>query len=187
MEFDPGQHHRRSIRLRGFDYSQRGIYFVTICTHKNQCVLGRIVDSTVVLTDAGWAVRKTWLSMPERFPGIVLDRFVVMPNHIHGVIAIVRESLRADRKPATQGAASSAPPTVPSLGAMIRAFKSVSAIEINCISGRHGHPVWQRNYYEHIVRDGRDLQKIFKYMAENPVRWESDQKNPASKLAPLRS
>jgi putative transposase len=178
MEFDPTKHHRRSIRLRGYDYSQRGIYFVTICTNKKECFLGKVSNGAVVLEDAGWAVRKTWLSLPERFPGAVLDQFVVMPNHLHGVIAIIRQTPRGGKK----GAASSAPTTVlPTLGEMMRAFKSVSAIEINCILGRRGRPVWQRNYFEHIVRDGRDLEKIYKYMADNPLQWEFDRENPAAK------
>lgn len=156
----------------------RGVYFVTICTHEKECILGEIRSGQVVLTDAGRAARKSWLSLPERFPGAVLDQFVVMPNHLHGVIAIVRQSPRGDK----QGAASSAPTTVPpTLGGMIRAFKSVSAIEINRILGRGGRPVWQRNFYEHIVRDGRDLEKIYKYMADNPLQWEFDRENPAAK------
>jgi REP element-mobilizing transposase RayT len=158
--------HRRSIRLRGWDYSSRGIYFVTICAEKKVCLFGQVVDNEMKVNEVGRIVDKVWNSIPDRFPNVQMDSFVVMPNHVHGVIAIMSDG--------RQGAASSAP----TIGRIMRAFKSISAIEVNKASGRKGNAVWQRNYYEHIVRGGDDLDRVRRYIIENPRHWGEDEENP---------
>ncbi len=174
MVFDPDKHHRRSIRLRGHDYSQPGLYFVTICTQDRECLFGEIRNGKMLLNEAGAAVLQTWNALPERFAPVETDSFVVMPNHVHGVIGLypVRQAKR--------GAASRSPIT---LGRIIRAFKSLSAMAASRLLHRAGRPLWQRNYYEHIIRRGRDLDDLREYIRQNPVRWEEDQENPANACA----
>ena len=140
MTYDPHVHHRRSIRLSGYDYSQPGAYFVTICTYNRELSLeAEQVKETV---------RSAWDSLPARFPHVMLDEFAIMPNHIHGIIILAPTAgAPLGRGAASRGAASSAP----TLGRVVRAFKSLSAIEANKIMNRSERPFWQRNYYEHII------------------------------------
>ncbi len=166
---------------KGYDYSQAGAYFVTICIHSRQCLFGDAADGRMALNQAGWLVQQTWEQLPGRFPSVALDTFVVMPNHIHGVIAIsgcpVGAGLALPGEPtgaAVQGTASS----TPTLGDVIRAFKSVSAIQVNRLLSRSGQPLWQRNYYEHIIREEDDLGRIRQYILDNPVKWPEDTEHP---------
>ena len=176
MHFDPELHHRRSIRWEGYDYSSRGLYFVTICTHNREPFLSRIEHGQSILTAPGEIVRSSWSAVPTRFPAIELGPFMVMPNHVHGILVNVgRASTEKEEK--KEGAASSAP----TLGAILRAFKSLSAIAINKRWGRSGQAVWQRNYYEHVIRDGREMRIIQRYILENPARWDSDPENTNAK------
>ncbi len=164
---------RRSIRLPGFDYSQPGVYFITVCTHDRKCEFGKIRYGKMIASAAGNAVRETWIGLPNRFPLLALDSFIVMPNHIHAIVA----QFRAPQK--TAGAASSAPTNKPPvLGTIVRAFKSLAAIEVNRRLGRSAAPLWQRNYFEHVVRRGEDLDAIRQYIRENPMHWEFDHDNP---------
>lgn len=158
---------RRSIRLHGYDYSQAGAYFVTICAFQRECLFGLVNDATVELTEAGRVVGEEWHSLPARFPDGDFDAFVVMPNHVHGIIVC--------RGIDGKGAASSAP----TLSRIIRVFKSLSAIRVNQVLLRRGKPLWQRKYYEHIVRDEHSLYTIQEYIATNPLRWSLDRENPA--------
>jgi hypothetical protein len=141
-------HHRRSIRLPTHDYATPGAYFVTICTRERECVLGDIVDGTFVESTVGGVVRETWASLPCRFPALATDAFVVMPNHVHGVLVFEGVAVDATTTAAraTGGAASSAP----TLGRVVRVFKSMSAVEGNRALGNVG-PFWQRNYFERVV------------------------------------
>jgi putative transposase len=169
--------HRRSIRLKGYDYSQAGAYFVTICTHDRAKILGSIVDGEMRLNSAGAAAHAAWLNLPRRFPSVRLREFVVMPNHLHGIVILTKPY-----RVAAGGAASSAPTTDPgvdhpSLGKIIRAFKSRSAIEINRLWGRRNQAVWQRNYYEHIIRPGKAFDQIRIYILENAAAWDQDPEN----------
>ncbi len=182
MPYDPNVHHRRSIRLSGYDYAQHGAYFVTVCTHDRQCLLGAVVDGGMELNDLGRIVRETWDALPSRFPSIELDAFVVMPNHIHGIVIIVGAGLALPRGADVgaglalpRGAASSAP----TLGDIMRAFKSLSAIACNRLLERAGVPFWQRNYYEHIARDEDEMNRIREYIVGNPANWKRDAENPA--------
>ncbi len=180
MKFNPEIHHRRSIRLNGYDYAGDGAYFVTICVQGRECLFGKVAEGDVRLNPAGEIVKDVWERLPERFPAIVLDQFVVMPNHFHGIIVMndVGALLAAPRMSdvVTQGAASGAP----TLGGIMRAFKSVSAITINRLRDNSGVPVWQRNYYERILRNDGELDRARRYIRENPLKWDSDRENPVN-------
>lgn len=169
---------RRSIRLRGFDYSQPANYFITICTAGKKHILGSVRDRKMILSPAGKIVRNVWFDLPRRFPSAELREFVVMPNHIHAILGLT-QPIRA----AARGAASGAPTTgkpafaYPRLGEIVRAFKSLSAIEVNRVLGHSGQAVWQRNYCEHIIRPVKEYDQIRKYIVENPMYWEQDSEN----------
>ena len=164
MKYDPQIHLRRSIRLPGHDYSQPGAYFVTICTYNRELSLKAAPVKE--------AVRSAWHSLTGRFPGVLLDEFVIMPNHVHGIIIFGPTA----RVPPGRGAASSAP----TLGQIVRALKSVSAIEANRILDCSERPFWQRNYYEHIIRDEDEFNRIRQYIRDNPLHWEEDPENPSN-------
>jgi len=156
---------RRSLRLPEYDYSQAGAYFVTICVSQRKCLLGEIRDGAIQLNDSGTIVRDCWHDLAHHYPNMELDAFVVMPNHIHGVVVLVGAGLR----PA---------PTNPPLSEIVRVFKSFSSRRINALRGTPGLTFWQRGYYEHIVRDDKSLDRIREYIVNNPRRWELDQENP---------
>ncbi|MGH9404578.1 MAG: transposase [Terriglobia bacterium] len=167
-----GDHHRRSIRLRGYDYSSCGFYFVTVCTENRECALGEIVSGSVALCGAGRIVSETWASVAQRFSTVALDDYVVMPNHVHGIIQLAAPNggLRAQQAaPLRRG---------PTLGEVIRGFKSISAVSVNRLLGRSGRAFWQRNYYEHLIRNQRELDLVRQYIAQNPLRWTADRENP---------
>ena len=187
MKFDPDVHQRRSIRLAGYDYSSVGFYFVTICIQNRECLLGEIVDGEVVLNDAGQMVEKVWTELPQRYFGVDIDEFIIMPNHFHGIIILqspVGAPLAApsyrQNENTNQGAASSAPTDNKTLGDVVRAFKSISAIGVNKIVGRSGQPLWQRNYYERIIRNEEELHQTRQYIRDNPIQWEFDDENPTN-------
>lgn len=162
---------RRSIRLARYDYSQSGCYFFTVCVTDHRPIFGTIVNYKMECNRAGEAVWKVWRGLPDRFAGLRLDAFIVMPNHVHGVLVL---------SPAkATGAASSAPTTakrVPALGKVVRAFKSLSSIAVNRVLRCSG-PLWQRNYYEHIVRNGEDLDAVRLYIDRNPAQWANDRES----------
>lgn len=176
MAYDPNRHHRRSIRLRGYDYTRAGMYFVTICVQNRGCLLGEVVDGVMQVKRPGEVVAACWQALPRHFSAVELDAFVIMPNHIHGIITIVGAK--------HLGTAANASPQPPhgtssgSLAAVIQNFKSVSARKINLARATPGSPVWQRNYYEHIVRNQADLHRIREYVANNPLKWDLDQLHP---------
>lgn len=167
MHFDPSQRHRRSVRLRGYDYSLPGFYFLTICIQDKLPILGRIANGRVLLYKAGEIVRRSWEMLPSRFPSVALDMFVVMPDHVHGTVRIAPGQTRAQQTAPTQPGAQQAAP----LHLIVRAFKSTSAVAINRLTGVSGRRVWQRNYYERIVRNQDELEKIRGYISQNPLRW----------------
>ena len=167
-----GMYHRRSIRLKNYDYGQPGAYFVTICTRDRACVLGNVVDGAMVLSRAGALVHAAWLRLVERFSRLSQDVFVVIPNHLHGIIACEGAELH-------QGAMNRAP----TVGEIVRAFKAAAARRIRqCGMGTFA---WQRNYYEHVVRDERTLSSIREYIVNNSQQWALDRENPdcAAKIA----
>ena len=156
--------HRQPIRLRGYDYCRPGRYFVTIVTAAREEAFGTIVDGEMHLSDEGVCVADVWTSLPRHYRHISLDAFVVMPNHVHGVM-ILRPGPVGDVKPAP-------------LSEVIRGFKTPSARRVNAIRDVSGAPVWQRNYYERIIRNDRELQHVRRYIADNPLRWAEDTENP---------
>ncbi len=167
MNYDPEIHHRRSIRLQGYDYSQSGKYYVTICAQDKSHVFGQVVEGEMHLSEHGEIVALAWSDLPRRYPHIRLGAFVVMPNHVHGIIEIVGAGLRTrPYKSAKHG-----------LPEIVRGFKTYSARHLNEIQGTAGRPLWQRNYYEHIIRNDDELNKIREYISTNPLRWASDPEN----------
>ena len=178
MQHNPDKHRRRSIRLKGYDYSQAGAYFVTICDWQRECLFGDIVDGEVRLNEYGRIVEKEWSRTSTIRPNIEIDIFVVMPNHFHGILVIngVGDSCRGVLQYApTERTFRSPSQTV---GAIIRGFKSTLAKKINQIRDTPGHPVWQRNYYEHVIPNEEDLNRIRQYVTENPMKWSEDENNP---------
>ena len=173
MTHDLKRHRRRSIRLKDYDYSQSGAYFITISTYNKECLFGEIVDSQTHLNKFGWVISEEWLRSIKLRQEIELDEFVIMPNHIHGIVIIIESNVGATgRSPLLKG------PKPKSIGAFVAGFKSAVTKRINSIRGTPGMPVWQRNYYEHIIRNERDLDEIRQYIINNPLKWELDTENP---------
>ncbi len=205
--YDPSRHHRRSIRLKGYDYTRPGAYFVTICTHQRAHLFGQVVDGEMQPNVFGEIVQEEWFRTAEIRRNVVLhaDEFVVMPNHIHGIIWIVEDSNDRDNSrgdlqvaPTEKPVAPTEKPVAPpqgkgdrlvaprerprgpapkSLGAIMAGFKSAATKRINQTRGTPGVPVWQRNYYEHLIRTQRALHAIRRYIVHNPLRWHLDRYN----------
>jgi REP element-mobilizing transposase RayT len=160
--------------LKGYDYSRAGAYFVTICAHKRACLFGEIVDGEMVLNDAGSVAAKCWHTIPDHFPHVILDTFVVMPNHVHGILFIVNASVGAKN---FSPLPSKPRGTSKTIGSVIRGFKI--GVTKWMRQNTEFHNIWQRNYYEHIVRNENELNRIREYITDNPMKWEFDQENPA--------
>ena len=171
MKFDPKIHHRRSIRLKEYDYSQAGAYFVTIVAWQREVLFGEIVNGEMVLNDFGKIVSKKWQWMETQYEYVELDAWILMPNHLHGIL-IIHDDGRGGSRPA---------PTpikhIP-LGGLIGAFKTVSTKQINILRDTEGQVVWQRNYYERIIRNEPEMDRITRYIESNPLRWADDDENP---------
>ncbi len=169
------QRNRRSIRLKGYDYSQAGIYFVTICTQNRELLFGEVVNRKMVLNDAGRVAEKCWYAIPEHFPHVGLGTFVVMPNHIHGILLINDK---------TVGAKNFSPPqsdqnpsgTSQTIGSVIRGFKI--GVTKWMRQNTEFYNIWQRNYHEHIIRNEDELNRIRKYITDNPAKRVSDREKP---------
>jgi len=191
MTYEDDKRDRKSIRLKDYDYSSAGAYFVTICTKDRQCCFGNVnvKDENVELSMIGKIARDVWMEIPETFEDVALDEFVFMPNHIHGIIAIHnnRRGL-INQNPTTNKRIIQ--PIAPeqddrwtlmknpnqTLGKIIRFFKAKSSKLIHD-SGFHDFR-WQRNYYERIVRNEKELNRIRKYVVGNLLQWELDEENP---------
>jgi len=175
---------RHSIRLRGYDYRQPGWYFVTLCSQGRKHIFAAAQDQHIRLNHIGILVQSCWQSIPEHFPEIQLDHFVIMPNHMHGIIVIA--GAKHGSTELSNVADSPKPCFAPtgtlsgSLGAVIQNFKSVTTRKIHQLDGYHGMRVWQRNYYEHIIRIERELNTIRKYIIDNPARWAIDRFHSSS-------
>jgi putative transposase len=156
-------------------------------------LIGEVVTGETRLNDAGQIIQATWNELPNHYPGVECDAFVVMPNHVHGIIVLGDDGaggpndVGAGLKPAQAGLRqTTAPragfkpaPTPHGLPEIIRGFKTFSARRINDMRKTPGFPIWRRNYYEHIVRDENELHRIRKYIADNPLQWEMDRENPS--------
>jgi putative transposase len=172
MTHHPNLPNRHSHRLRDYDYSQAGAYFLTLCLQDRICRFGDVVDGKVRLSSAGEMIDRIWRQMPVRFPSIVLDDWVVMPNHFHGIIIL--SDLTHPRAETS---------SAPMISRVIQAYKSETANTYSQGVRELGWPafigrLWQRDYYDHIIRDEPDLDRIREYIALNPSRWEEDRENP---------
>ncbi len=206
MKYNPDIHRRRSIRLKEYDYSQNGAYFMTICTWNRECLFGNILDGEIVLNDVGKMVQWIWDDLTNRFPIMELDEYVIMPNHLHGIIVMdcnrrgescirpendmhrgescIRPCVQADHK---EGDHKDRPygTTKNSIGRIIQAFKSITTHQYTIGVKQQGWPpyagrIWQRNYYDHVMRNEDELNRIREYIINNPLKWTEDENNPAN-------
>ena len=192
MKYSPDIHRRRSIRLKGYDYSQAGLYFITISTKNRLCLFGEIVDDgrgTMhrALNKYGRIAEEEWTKTSEMRPNIHLDEFVIMPNHMHGIIEINeiadgRDTMHCKDTMRCKGTMHRAPtveqfgkPTSNTIPTIIRGYKSSVTKQINILRNQPGVPVWQRNYYEHVVRNEKSYSQILEYIQTNPLKWQDDQ------------
>lgn len=200
MPYNSNVHHCKSIRLKGYDYSRAGLYFITICVQNRWCLYGNVVDGEMRLNDAGLMVENEWLKLPQRFTNIELHEFVVMPNHFHAIIEFVGAPLVVAQHNTTDnndvvdqndmavqsehGQPQVVAPTCKSktLGDLLGAFKSIVTVE--CIRGvkqfdwtRFNGKLWQRDYWEHIIRNEPSYQRISQYIINNPKNWDRDKLN----------
>jgi putative transposase len=222
---DPETKHRRSVRLKAYDYSQAGAYFITICAQDRACRFGEVIENEVRLNGPGLTIQTVWDEMPAHYPGIETDSFVVMPNHIHGIIVLaareagdrgqprgVAPTAMSPRRtvgtgptgmlsqttvgagpracPAPGGENAGQPSTVLTLSDAVHRFKTMTTKRYTDGVKQLGWPpyrgrLWQRNYFEHVIRDAHDLERIRQYIADNPVRWSVDAENPLA-LSPER-
>jgi len=199
MRYDSERHHRRSIRLKGYDYRQVGGYFITLVTQHRACLFGEVVDGEMRMNEYGQIAWEEWFRSAEIRREIRLypDEFVVMPNHIHGIVWIVEPHVGATgTSPLPNHSSPNQAPPLPnglflpsshprgparqSLSSFIGGYKSAVTKQINALRGAPGAPVWQRNYYEHIIRNEDDLEAIRYYILTNPSRWHEDRENPHS-------
>jgi len=191
MRYNPDKHHRRSIRLKDYDYSQPGWYFITIVVQKREMLFGHIINHTMVLNDAGKMVQSIWYDIPEFYPGIQIDAFQIMPNHMHGVINIEGTDPRVclhnkqpnvpgqfQRRQSRGGQSQGIASTRLSLGDVVQRYKSLTTKRyIDGVKKQHwpsfNGKLWQRNYWERIIRNEAELNHIRKYIIENPLKWQA--------------
>jgi putative transposase len=182
MPYDSFEHHRRSIRLRGYDYAQEGAYFITVCQVNRECIFGDIVDGEMHLNQFGEIVLKWWNELPNYYSPVELDEFVVMPNHMHGIIVITDVGAASCRSGdgRDEGRGHPAPTEKRTLGQLVGYFKFQITKEINRIRDAGYAKVLQRDYYEHIIRNEREWNAIAEYIHNNPANWRADLDNPAN-------
>ena len=183
MPYDPNKHHRRSTRLKGYDYTQEGAYFITICTFAKQYLFGEIENDQMSLSDYGQIATDCWVKIPTHFPHIELDEFVVMPNHMHGIIVITNSVTNVGAEhvpPSSQHTQSSTNESqIPqskagSLSVAIRSYKAAVTRQINNLYHAPAEQFWQRNYHDHIIRDEIALNYLRAYVVNNPASWIKD-------------
>ena len=181
--YDPARHHRRSIRLPGYDYARSGRYLVTICTQNRTCLFGHVIDDQMRLNPSGRTIHTTWDELPNQYPGIRNDAFVVMPNHIHAILVLTpAHPVGADPRVCPPLTNATRPLSLPEV---IQRFKTLTTKRYIEGVERHGWPaftgrLWQRNYHEHIIRTERSLHRLRQYVANNPAQWPRDKENPAN-------
>jgi REP element-mobilizing transposase RayT len=193
MPYNPAIHNRHSIRLSGYDYAQPGAYFLTINTHKKEHLFGRVVDGVVQLSPVGEIAQEQWLKIPDHFSNVVLDAFVIMPNHLHGILLISegqgghckgkafdhffpKNMIKCFTRTARVAESNAFPERLGSqsgsIPAVVQNFKSITSRKINKLLETPGSTIWHRNYYEHVIRDEEDYDRIVGYIRENPRKWE---------------
>jgi putative transposase len=192
MPYNPKIHHRRSIRLKGYDYAQPGAYFITICTNEMECPFGHVENDEMILNPNGQIAYDEWLRTPQIRPNISLDVFEIMPNHMHGII-IINESpaIHRGESPTAGRGELNSPGAMPggqelnspqpnpafrspskTVGSIVRGYKSAVTNQINLLG--NNEPVWQRDYYEHIIRNEKSYQRISDYIVNNAKNWKQD-------------
>jgi len=186
VTYSPEIHHRRSIRLKGYDYSQPGAYFVTVCVKDRICLFGDVEQGEMILNDAGNMIKTWWLAIPGKYIHVELDECMIMPNHFHGIIKIVGadQCVCPDLSEYREKGEHIGSP----LPRIMQWFKTMTINEYICGIDAHGWErfngkLWQRNYYEHIIRDEKELQLIREYIVNNPMQWELDTENPQNKTS----
>ncbi len=192
MKYNPETHHRRSVRLKGYDYTQAGAYFVTFCTYQRLHLFGDVINGEMDLNDAGKIARDEWFKTAELRPYVKLyeDEFVIMPNHGHGIIWIEDEQRARQRRAPTDAPMETTErfgkPVKGSIPTIVRAYKSAVTYAVNALENQRGAVLWQRNYYEHIIRNDRELTNIGWYILNNPLNWQLDRDNAENirKLSP---
>jgi len=175
MLYNPNIHNRRSIRLKGYDYSQAGLYFITICCYNRKCLFGDVINGEMVLNEYGTIACNEWLNTPYIRKNVELDVFVIMPNHMHGIVIINEEPpiptvathsyASLQRKPR-------------SLGSIIAGFKSVATKRINELRHTPSFPVWQRRFYDRVIRNDKELSNIRDYIHNNVFQWAIKRDDP---------
>lgn len=196
-KYNPSIHHRRSIRLKGYDYSQSGLYFITICCQDRICRFGQVENGKMILNEYGQIAHDEWLKLSRRFSNFELDVFQIMPNHMHGIIALNAGATLAvapDETPVDPNdtpvapinavvgddigaGASPAPAGVGSISGIVGAYKSLVAnacLDIYKTKNKIMGKLWQRNYYEHIIRNDKSYHTISVYIINNPKKWPTD-------------
>ena len=202
MKFDPQKHNRRSIRLKNYDYASEGAYYVTVVTQGRECLFGEIVNAKMYLSNYGEIVQKWWDNIPHHFPNVETGAFVIMPNHIHGIVFVTEERRGEVVSPHDQPNDSNQKNTMqtsetdnqggeipplrrPTLGQIVAYFKYQSTKEMNEADNTGIiTKFWQRNYYEHIIRNEKELRRKTDYILDNPSQWDEDQENPRNIKSP---
>jgi len=165
MPYDPQKHHRRSIRLRDYDYSHPGAYFVTVCAYQKTPHFGEIQDAVMLLNTSGQIAQNCWEELPGKLSMIALDAFIIMPDHVHGILIMRKD--RRGQSPEWEDRTT--------LGAVIRLYKASVTHQVHVALGSNIGPIWQRNYYERVIRDAAELDNVRRYITENPLRrWLRD-------------
>jgi REP element-mobilizing transposase RayT len=191
MKFDPQKHHRRSIRLQGYDYTQSGAYYITIVTYQRQHLFGEVVRDEMRLNEAGQIAYNEWFTTAQLRPYVKLfeDEIIVMPNHVHGIIwienegagggipASVQARARRRRAPTDDHIERFGKPVSHSIPTIVRAYKSAVTYAVNAIQDQRGAVLWQRNYYERVIRSEREYENICNYILNNPLHWNEDHEN----------
>lgn len=212
QKYNPNFHHRRSIRLRGYDYTQQGLYFITICCHQRKYLFGNVGNGEMILNNVGKIAQQCWLEIPQHFTNVILHEFVIMPNHLHGIVEFVGESVGANQHSSNNvpprnnelknnipqnpplngnivqtnqhssnnetdnrnGANVDSPLRSPSktIGSMVRGFK-IGVVKL-VRKNTDIVDVWQRNYYENIIRNEKSYHNISQYIINNPKNWNGD-------------
>ena len=181
MQYNPNIHHRRSIRLQGYDYAEAGAYFITVTTHRRLCLFGEMTGGAAHMNDAGLMVDRWWAELNKKFSAVETDESVVMPNHFHGIICLnlgEPNHCKSVGSEGLKGAHIGAP-----LPEIVQRFKTMTTNEYIRGVRRLGWPafparLWQRNYYEHIIRSDRELNRLRQYILDNPAKWPDDVENP---------
>lgn len=180
MNYDPEKHDRRSVRLRGYDYASAGAYFVTLCVQDRHCLFGAVVDEEMQLSECGRIAVEKWQRTAAVRANVAVDAFVVMPNHVHGIIVIAED---ASPVGATRRVAPTPTPEQPhgpkpnSIGAIVGQYKSIVTKRIRR-AGLVPYFAWQRSFYDRVIRNDRELNATRRYIVENPLRWHFDRLNP---------